>query len=92
MPIGGAHAKRDCVHAGRLRAVQVGHARRGPALEAAGLDVEVVDLRERPCYARAFGVDVVPTVIAHDGMGHRIRCRGVPCEDAIRAMCADTYE
>lgn len=63
-----------------------------PRLEAAGLDVEVVDLHERPCYARAFGIDVIPTVIAHDGHGHRIRCRGVPCEEAIRAMCADNYE
>ena len=27
-----------------------------PRLEAAGLDVEVVDLHERPCYARAFGI------------------------------------
>ena len=63
-----------------------------PRLEAAGLDVEVVDLHERPCYARAFGIDAVPTVIAHDGHGHRIRCRGVPCEETIRAMCAGKYE
>lgn len=27
-----------------------------PRLEAAGLDVEVVDLHEWPCYARAFGI------------------------------------
>ena len=32
-----------------------------PRLEAAGLDVEVVDLHDRPCYARAFGIDVIPT-------------------------------
>ena len=63
-----------------------------PRLEAAGLDVEVVDLHERPCYARAFGIDVIPTVIAHDGHGHRIMCRGIPCEEAISAMCAETYE
>lgn len=63
-----------------------------PRLEAAGLDVEVVDLHDRPCHARAFGIDAAPTIIAHDGRGHRIRCRGYPCEEAIRAMCADTYK
>lgn len=63
-----------------------------PRLEAASLDVEVVDLHDRPCYARAFGIDVAPTIIAHDGRGHRIRCRDYPCEEAIRAMCANTYK
>ena len=42
--------------------------------------------------ARAFGIDVAPTIVAHDGDGHRVRCRGYPCEEAIRAMCTDNYE
>ena len=36
-----------------------------PRLEAAGLDVEVVDLHERPCYARAFGIRFI-VVDPHD--------------------------
>ena len=63
-----------------------------PRLEAAGLDVEVVDLHDRPCFARAFGVGAAPTVLAADGHGHIIRSIGYPTEQAVRAMCADVYE
>lgn len=52
-----------------------------PRLRAAGVDVSVVE----------GGAAVYPTIIASDGAGNRIRCRGYPPEEAVAAMCAESY-
>lgn len=52
-----------------------------PRLRAAGVDVSVVE----------GGAVVYPTIVARDGAGNRIRCRGYPPEEAVQAMCAESY-
>lgn len=52
-----------------------------PRLRAAGVDVSVVE----------GGAVVYPTIVARDGAGNRIRCRGYPPEEAVAAMCAESY-
>lgn len=58
-----------------------------PELEAEGVEVEVLDVRDHPCRARDEGVDYLPTVIFEDG-ARRVTCRGYPPPEFVDSIFA----